>query len=341
MSNESVKNSLHDLNNILTSIANGIELLKYSIPPDDESGRVIKGLENSIKRAYDIVHSHLTPTDSIRKSISRVNVSAIVNEVVDNFTEKEKSLIDVIVDDDSLTVLVDGTDLFRMIQNLVKNALESTDNNSGIIIISVNRIDKEEHSFVTVSVADNGTGISKDDLPFIFEPKFSTKNKGQESGYGLASVKEKVEEYNGSVHVYSDIKETVFSITLPLYETKMENGKNILLAEDDTFVSEVLSDLLKTQGYNVSIAATGNQAVTEVSKVLFDAMIIDKKMPEMDGIECIKSIRPANPNIPIILASGSDIDLQSDDLKDLNIGWVIKKPYNFPEILSALQKFNL
>jgi CheY-like chemotaxis protein len=61
----------------------------------------------------------------------------------------------------------------------------------------------------------------------------------------------------------------------------------------------------------------------------------------MDGIEFIKYVRSKNKEIPIILASGSEVDMQNTEMRNLNVGWVIKKPYNFPEILSALQKFNL
>ena len=74
---------------------------------------------------------------------------------------------------------------------------------------------------------------------------------------------------------------------------------------------------------------------------MFDILIIDKNMPEMDGIECIKKIRSINKEVPIILASGAEIDPNDIEMSDLNIHLIITKPYNFPEILSALQKFGL
>ncbi len=340
MSDNSFKNSAHDLNNILTSIVNGIELLKQTALHNDDTDKIILGLEKSVNRAQDILHFYLTSNGSHRKNIEKVNVLTIIEEVINNFREEEKDLFKVNAGDNNFTVLIDSTDLFRMIQNLAKNALEAVDEN-GSIEISINNIIKNKRKLITIAIIDNGSGIARNNLSKIFEPTFSTKNKKQESGYGLASVKEKAEKYNGNIDVESNLEKTTFTLSLPLFENKKENSTNILIAEDDISVSEVLADLLKSNGYNVVIAKTGREAIIEMNKSLFDVLIIDKKMPEMDGIECIKSIRSGNPEIPIILASGSDIDLFADDLKYLNIGWLIKKPYNFPEILSALQKFNL
>ena len=340
MAKDSFKNSAHDLNNILTSIVNGIELLKNTAPKTEEIDKIIIGLENSSKRAQDIIHTYLSPTGTQRKHVEIINIHELLSELVDSFSEEDKSRITYVNENKNLQLLIDGTDLYRMLQNLIKNAIEAIDS-EGKVVVNVKLIDTHNKKTIQVNVTDNGCGISNDNILKIFEPKFSTKHKTQESGYGLSIVKEKASEYNGIIKVNSDEKETVFTLEFPLFEDKKDSLKNLLLAEDDNSVSEVLADLLKSQGYNVSIASTGNEAISKMNNVLFDALIIDKKMPEMDGIEFIKYIRTENPEIPIILASGSNIDIFADDLKYLNIGLVIKKPYNFPEILSALQKFNL
>lgn len=342
MAENSFKNSAHDLNNILTSLMNGIDLLKNKLPTNKDTDKIIKGLEKSVKHASVIVSQHLTPNGSSKKHIGKVNAVQVINEVIDNFNEEEKKLF-ILKLDSSIEIppiLIDETDLFRILLNIFKNAVEAVDTEGEITI--VHRLEKiNDRSFIKIEVIDNGIGISEDNLRKIFEPEFSTKLKKQESGYGLYIVKEIIEEYGGSIEASSKNNETKFTLYFPAYVKKEDQSANILLAEDDISVSEVLSDLLRTQGYNVAVAKTGIEAIDEIHKSLFDVLIIDKKMPEMDGIELIKQFRSQEQNIPVILASGSDVDLQSSELKDLRINHVIKKPYNFPEILSALQKFNL
>lgn len=340
MSDESFRKSAHDLNNILTSIVNGIELLKQSASNNKETEVLISKLENSAKRAAKIVHSHLSSNQPTKKDYQKVNIKDLVTEVVESFYTNEQKLIQIRSVEYVPHILIDETDFYRIMHNLIKNALEAIDENGKIEISLSNEI-TDGKSYAQIKIVDNGTGINKEHLSKIFEPKFSTKTKEHDSGFGLSIVKEKTEDYGGSISVESKKGKTEFTVLFPAYDVEAHASKSILLAEDDLSVSDVLADLLKSQGYSVSIAATGNEAIREINNKLFDALIIDKKMPEMDGIECIKNVRTSNSKIPIILASGEDIDIQSDDLQNLNVGWVIKKPYNFPEILSALQKFDL
>lgn len=342
MADNSFKNSAHDLNNILTSLMNGIDLLKNTLPKDNDTDKIISGLEKSVKRASDIVSLHITPNGSGKRHIRKVNVIQVINEVIESFNTEERKLFKNKFDPsvEMPPILIDETDLYRVLLNLFKNAVEAVDTDGEITIIhSLEKVNGR--SFLKIEVIDNGAGISEENLLRIFEPEFSTKQKKQESGYGLYIVKEKIEEYGGKIEASSKSKETKFTIYLPAYVRKEDQSANILLAEDDISVSEVLSDLLRTQGYNVAVAKTGIEAIDEIQKSLFDVLIIDKKMPEMDGIELIKQFRAHEQTIPVILASGSDVDLQSSEMIDLKINHVIKKPYNFPEILSALQKFNL
>lgn len=340
MSNESFKNTAHDLNNILTSIINGIERLKHSAQNDEALLSQIAKLETSAKRAVQIVYSQLEPNGKAKKHLEKIDISQIINEVIEGFNKEEQDKITLIQSEPLEKIIADETDLYRILSNLIKNALEAIDENGNVVIKTSLQKDNNREG-IEISIVDSGVGITQENLDKIFQPKFSTKTKKQESGYGLSIVKEKTEEYGGSIRVSSQPGKTEFNVFFPIHKKNNDPSINILLAEDDQSVSEVLADLLTTQGYNVSIAATGNEAINEINNATFDALIIDKKMPEMDGIECIKNVRSKNKEIPIILASGSEVDMQNAEMKNLNVGWVIKKPYNFPEILSALQKFNL
>jgi len=91
MSNESFKNTAHDLNNIITSIINGIERLKYSIKDDEALQLQISKLETSAKRASQIIHTQLAPNGKARKHLEKIDVNKIINEVIDGLEKEEQT----------------------------------------------------------------------------------------------------------------------------------------------------------------------------------------------------------------------------------------------------------
>lgn len=341
MTNDTFKNSAHDLNNILTSIINEIELLKQLSNPTEETKKLISRLENSAKRASDIVHAHLQPNEKSSSSISKINIVNSLNEIFESFSFDEKSKLQTNFHEiqEAIFLLIDETDFFRIIYNIIKNALEASDVNQKVFINLCYPLSSDRKK-VSIEIIDFGEGIAEENISKIFDPKFSTKSKLQESGYGLVIVKEKIEKYNGSISVKSKNGETKFTVTFPVFDEVLNKSKRILLAEDDVSVSEVLADLLKSNGYNVDIADNGVKVIKFIEQNNFDLLIIDKKMPEMDGLECVKKIRDTNKSIPIILASGSNVDSVNQEIESLGINKFIRKPYNFSEILAALQKFD-
>lgn len=337
MSEEAIKKSAHDLSNLLTGIVNGIELLKQSLENPDETKKLIFSLENSSRRAADIINSYLK-TD--KENIEIINIPELVNEVIMSFNNEEQSRISSSCEKELPKVLGNDTDVFRILHNLCKNALEAT-SQKGSVNISANTTRISEKDFIKVEVVDTGEGIDEKIIHKIFQPKFSTKNKHRESGYGLSIVKEIIEKLGGKIELKADPNETCFSLYFPAIDKSNNSRFKILLAEDDESVSEVLADLLDSHGYKVSLAVTGYEVLNLMKDKEFDLLLIDKKMPEMDGIECIKKIRETNQNLPIILASGSQIDIVENDAENLKINKIIKKPYQFPEILSAIEKLSI
>jgi signal transduction histidine kinase len=137
-----------------------------------------------------------------------LNVPNIVKLSVDIFNER---YIDFASAKEEIFANFDRTQLIRVVTNLVKNAVQATKTTEDPkILVEVNDLDTQ----VEITVTDNGTGISEDNLPMIFEPKFTTKTSGM--GLGLAMVKNIVETYKGTITFTTQEGEgTVFRVIFP------------------------------------------------------------------------------------------------------------------------------
>ena len=332
-----VQRAIHDLNNIFTSNLTSIEQLQILLDENINAQNLLTGLSINSIRAIEIINS-LSPTSKkLKRRISLKNIIADVQSTVKSSLENR---IELKINIEKNLPKIDGyyTNLYRVFLNLTINAIESIDD-EGIITITANSI--PQNNIIDIHISDSGSGISDKNLLSIFDTGFSTKER--ESGHGLAIAKEIIGEHNGSISARSDIKKgTTFSITLPTIPSPLkkslgEKTKNILLVDDDKTILELFSELLSSYNYNVVSADCGTNALNKFSNTPnFDLIIIDKIMPDIDGLDLIKMIRESNYEIPIILTSGSHETIEQD-LTYLGINKKIKKPFDFEEMLDEIQ----
>jgi CheY-like chemotaxis protein/two-component sensor histidine kinase len=335
----STKHLAHDLNNIFTRILNSIDLLKRKVSASSDLLPLLNNIEAGTYLASEMIADNFGDK-SRKKNQRRINLNSIISDVVRSFSFQQKGRIDFILSLDPNLKIVSGnySDYYRVVLNLITNAVESIEK-TGIISLSTANIDDETK--VEFIITDNGSGIDEETIPFIFDEDFSTKDKKTISGIGLSIVKKIVEENSGTVTVSSEFgKGTEFKIILkaaPIADIHpAQNGKTILVAEDEEILRELLAELLQSYNYTVLTSSNGREVLDILKIRIPDLLIIDRRMPEMDGIECIKEISALNYNIPVILATGS----QTDDYKidSININRAINKPYNFEELLALVRE---
>lgn len=339
-SENSIKHLAHDLNSIFTKILNSVELLKRKINVNEEILSLLNSIEAGTYLASEIIDDSLIK-DSSQNSTRKVSLNAIVNDIVKSFSLQQKDKIKFLIELEPNLNLVDGkySDFYRVILNLISNSMEAISQN-GNILVSTKNINGNTFN-VELKVSDDGAGIDEIHMPHIFVEDFSTKSKDKISGIGLSVVKSIIEKNNGIISVNSTIgKGTVFTIQLPAFSnTKAENldkTKKILIAEDESILRELLAELFQSYNFVVVTTQTGKNVLQLLEQEIFDLLIIDKKMPEVDGITCIKNIRTLKNNIPIILASGSSTNI--DNGVNSLVQKIILKPYNFEEMLSAVNE---
>jgi CheY-like chemotaxis protein len=201
---------------------------------------------------------------------------------------------------------------------------------------------------VLLSISDTGHGMPADVQAHIFEPFFTTKESGQGTGLGLATVYGIVTQSEGQIRVQSEVGHgTTFHIYLPAVQGESLPGREgevrelagpggserLLLVEDEAAVREVLLRTLQSNGYEVTTACHGGEALALLEQGLVPQLILsDVVMPEMGGFDLVRWVREQGLIQPVILMTGyTDRDLSVEQLQNQNVS-LLTKPFG-PGIL--------
>ena len=336
----SVKHLAHDLNNIFTRILNSIDLLKRKVTNIDTILPILNNIESGTYLASEMIEDTFGgASDKITQR--KINLNSIISDIVRSYTLQQNDKIDFQLSLEKDLKLINGkySDFYRVILNLITNSIEAIDKKGSIKIGTCNL---ETEDKIQIIIADNGSGIEEQSLSQVFHEGYSTKNKKTISGVGLSIVKGIIEDHNGTITVSSEAGNgSEFTITLNsapvLHDDHVQNGKTILIAEDEEILLELLTELLQSYNYTILTASTGIEVLDILKVRTPDLLIIDQKMPEMGGPECLHEIKQAGYNLPIVLASGSSSEF-NETLPENLIIKIINKPYNFEELFSLVKE---
>lgn len=249
-------------------------------------------------------------------------------------------------------------------KNLMTNAMEAFENNTGNVSISTSneqiwlkkdQIEQgiEPGEYVLLTILDDGPGISEEDLDHIFEPFYSKKVMGKSgTGLGLAIVWNNVQDHNGRILVMSTDKGTQFQVSLPvtteknvpqIQSEKKDNlrgaGEHILVVDDELHLRNIANLILTNMGYRVDTFSSGEAAIEYVRNHHVDLLVIDMLMePGINGLKTYKEILKLHPNQKAIIASGYS---ESSDVRatlTLGANGFIKKPYSIHQIGLAVKE---
>lgn len=261
-------------------------------------------------------------------------------------------------------VEADALRLQQLFVNLLSNAVKFTQA-GGIVENILTEKDEGDCVDCTILVRDNGIGMSKEFLPKIFEAYAQEErwpdSGGIGTGLGMAIVKEIVTLMGGTITVKSEINEgTTFTVRLclkkyygpvvkeegiPAPEQQSQQvlqGKRVLLCEDNALNAEIAQTILQQWGMTVQWVSDGRQAVEAIKKApeLYDLVLMDKRMPVMDGIEATKQIRAHEKgktcHVPILAMTG---DLEAVSIQmclDAGMDGYVGKPINREKLLQDL-----
>ncbi len=352
----------HDFNNILTSIMGNISLATRYMEPDSKAADRLIQAEKASERARDLTEQLLTFArggEPIRKIVS---VSKLITNAAGFALRGSNVRPEISMPDNLWSIQADEGQLNQVITNLLINADEAMPEGGAISIGARNTAVKDDSAlplaggyYLEIVIGDCGTGISSEHLPRIFEPYFTTKQKG--SGLGLATTYSIVKNHGGHITVESELGVgTTFHIYLPalrkrpLKETKTNKvqpslprqGK-ILVMDDQQAIRDLLYSELSEIGYQVEVSSDGAEAIEKYSKAIqsgkpFDTVILDLTIPGgMGGKEAISKLLEIDPNGRVIASSGYSNDPIMSDYKTYGFSAVIRKPYNVTEMETTLK----
>jgi signal transduction histidine kinase len=242
------------------------------------------------------------------------------------------------------TIAGNEAELREMLCNVVFNAIDAIPAQGTITF----RTSIQDDSAL-LEVADNGTGMTEEVRLRCLEPFFSTKDE-HGTGLGLGIVYGIVRRHDGAIQIESSPgKGTTVSISLPLYKeeppparpkpaTVIERPLRILVVEDEPLVREVVEVYLREDHHTVQTAVNGREGLEKYRAGVFDLVLTDRAMPEVNGDVLASEIKKINPNQPVILLTGFGDLMSGAGEKPEGVDLVVSKPFTLNSLREAMTK---
>lgn len=349
----------HDLNNYLAVIMGNLDLLAEHAHAIPEMLGLIEGALDGAERGAELTRSLLAfsrrqPLDPKVLDVGEriVDVTRLLKRTIG-----EKIVIEMQIARDLWPVMVDGAQLDSAIVNLANNARDAMPEGGKLTIAARNvpagAADGPAGDHVLIEVTDTGRGMDSGTLAQAFEPFFSTKEEGHGTGLGLSMVHGFVHQSGGTVRLASAVgKGTVVRLLLPRSSeplsiplkrptTAMVRGtENVVLVDDNDDVRETVAEALKSLGYRVTEAASGDEALDllESRAGEFDVVVTDVIMPgKLDGLALGRIVRKRWPKLGVLLTTGFAGDADNDPAGGAVEFSVLTKPYRKEELARMLR----
>ncbi|MBE0465884.1 MAG: MEDS domain-containing protein [Candidatus Desulforudis sp.] len=342
----------HDFNNLLAVIVGNLQLAqeKTADPFLQANLKQAYGAARDASALVRRVQEFYRP--KLAREFSPVCVSDLVRDAVvftrnrwHNTALAEGVQIEVVQELES-EAWVSGTEsaLREALVNILINAFDALNGRGGTVAVRTRETDAE----VVISVADNGSGIPPETLPYVFDPFFTTKGE-RGSGLGLAIAYNITTSHGGTIEVQSAVGGSTFNVVLPVLRVETQEppaespeesarpviGASVLLIDDDPAVLTTLQDLLVALGCRVKAVRGGEEALGVLTWEPFDLVFCDLAMPGLTGLEVGARIKSVYPEMPFVLVTGW-VDPALDDTITDSVDLVLRKPVTLDDLRHAL-----
>ncbi|MGK5093832.1 transporter substrate-binding domain-containing protein [Deltaproteobacteria bacterium TL4] len=350
----------HDFNNLLVPILGYAEMTQTLVDPKGKEFRYLGNIMESADRAKDLVKKILIITRSSVGNTEAVQLKNLVDEVLTVLLASIPATIEIHqeIDFDLPLVSADPSQIYQVILNLCNNAVQAMPG-KGELWIRLNRLKSHQFSqkqeliaeeeMLCLSVQDNGCGMDSATLERIYEPFFTTKEKGAQrgTGLGLSIVSSVVKQHKGHIEVESTPGlGTIFRVYFPVLKMKetpsqkeaksafIAGNEHILLVDDDKMVNEMGTTILTGLGYRVTHFADSLEAFEafQANPQDFRLVITDYSMPHLTGPQLMEKMKAIRPDIPILLITGYTNLETPENLEEWGCDGIISKPYELKKL---------
>lgn len=352
----------HDFNNILTGILGNISLAKNWIDASDRAFIRLTEAEKASLRATELANQLLTFAKGGSPVKNPASIVELLGRTVQFALRGSNVRGQFFLKENLWSIEVDEGQISQVIQNLVINAQQAMPDGGALQVYAENLTIETDHfdgipfkkgDYVKISFKDFGVGIQRNYLSKIFDPYFTTKQKG--SGLGLSIVFSVIKKHDGYITVESiPGAGTTFHIYFPasVKKTLPRRGKEeeglmmgrgkVLLIDDEEGVREVAKVMLRHLGYETDLANESGEAVAMFQKKMknahpYDLVITDLTIPgDIGGVEILRKLKEIDPQIRVIVSSGYSNNPIMADPRANGFSDMIKKPYSIKDLGDTL-----
>ena len=365
----------HDYNNLLTVILGNIAFAKETAGQEEIRLKTLRDAEQASLKMRDLTHRLMT----LSKGGMAMRVPGAIQSVVEQGVREtvKGSPVEVVlnVPEDLLPVDHDAHQLRYAIENVARNAVESMPDGGKMTVSAENTVVTTGHcaatlplkkgKYVQITIEDEGPGIPEAIKERIFDPYFSTKQRGTQKGMGLGLpvAYAVIRNHGGQIDVTSSPgKGTAVSMILPAWEAEKPEAepvkkgplpaggsqegseKRVLVMDDEESLRSLIEKMLERMGYTVQTTADGSQAIDAYKQAMdqgkpFAAVILDLTNKKgMGGLDALKGLFEIDPAVKAIVSSGYFNDPVMADFKAYGFQAAIPKPYKLADFEQVVRE---
>jgi PAS domain S-box-containing protein len=358
----------HDFNNILQSIFGYTEIAGIQIGQGKNPSEALANILTASQRAKDLINQILSFSRQTEQEKQPVQVNLIVKEVLKLIRASLPATIEICGNNlnHNAVVLADPIQIHQVMMNLCSNAHHAMRETGGQLEISLMStvIDEEKGaqlggiapgSYLELRIQDTGHGIPREFIDRIFDPYFTSKEKGEGTGLGLAVVHGIVSSHGGTITVESKIGEgTTFHVLFPERLPDMPaqepapqatpgsytGHEHILFIDDEPALVEIGQEILETLGYQVETTTSSVEAIERFKAApdRYDLVISDLTMPKITGEDLAKEVMRIRSDIPVILFTGYSDIVSRERFAEAGIKDCLMKPLTRKDLAESIRR---
>jgi PAS domain S-box-containing protein len=358
----------HDFNNLLSGVLSNAELAELDLPPESPLNARIDQIKQAAIRMADLSREMLAYSGRGPFNVTCVDLSTLVREMSNLLTTGISKRVQLCYNfaDVPVALEAEATQIRQVLMNLITNASEAMNQQRGVITLTTGiaeahaadlegvpwAIELQEGSYAFFEVEDNGCGMNPETVRRMFEPFYTTKPHGR--GLGLAAVHDIVRRHHGALRVRSAPGAgTAIRVLLPLpadmagpsgdttpWETNWRGTGTVLVADDDETTRNTASTLLTYLGFQVLLAADGDEALNCFRRApqAVRVVLLDATIPGLPGREVVARLRAEHPDLPVLLSSGYCEEEVMEGYTGVHVNGFVLKPLEFGRLSRALRK---
>jgi len=350
----------HDFNNLLQGIFGYLSMARISISDKDKALSMLEQAEKALHLSVNLTSQLLTFSKGGKPVKKLLKLPQLIENAAKFALSGSRSICRMQIPEQLWPAMADEGQISQVIQNIALNAAQAMPLGGDIEIAACNREVPGEGMpavltkgrYVMIAIKDSGVGIPQEYLAKIFDPYFTTKEKG--SGLGLATSYSIIRNHGGLIEVSSETgRGTVFTIYIPADGPGAEDRQEpapaeaakrakILVMDDEAMVRNVVGELIRALGHDVELAEHGDEAAALYQSAKddgrpFDLVILDLTIRGgMGGVETLKRLKDTDPEVRAVVSSGYSGDSDMGEYKQQGFIASLKKPYTIEGLRKLL-----